>query len=97
MPHISPSLVNPKWKVEMSVEAISLGEDTKVIEPVGLAEIQVGVNSAGNCCRMVRGLRGPAHIISNFAPNEYRGVFNPSSLAVYKGSNATEKGNSNCN
>ena len=29
---------------------------------------------------------GPAHTTSNFAPNEYRGVVNPSVLAVYKGS-----------
>ena len=29
---------------------------------------------------------GPTHTISNFAPNEYRGVVNPSGLAVYKGS-----------
>ena len=29
---------------------------------------------------------GPAHTTSNFAPNEYRGVVNPSDLALYKGS-----------
>ena len=36
----------PKWKVRCSVAAISLSEDTKVVEPRGLAEIQVGVNDA---------------------------------------------------
>ena len=29
---------------------------------------------------------GPAHTISNFSPNEYIGVVNPSGLALYKGS-----------
>ena len=29
---------------------------------------------------------GPAHTTNNFAPNEYRGVVNSFSLAVYKGS-----------
>ena len=29
---------------------------------------------------------GAAHTTGNFAPNEYRGVVNSSSLAVYKGS-----------
>ena len=38
---------------------------------------------------------GPAHTTSNFAPNEYRGVVNPSDLVVYKGSNARVE--SNCN
>ena len=33
---------------------------------------------------------------NNFAPNEYRGVVNPSGLAVYKGSNLRE-GNNNYN
>ena len=38
-----------------SVAEISLGEDTKVIEPAGLQEIQVGFNDTRNCCRLVRG------------------------------------------
>ena len=60
----------------------------RFIEPVGLAEIQVGVTA----------LDVDMHITTNnFAPNEYRVVFNPSGLAVSKGSNAREKGNSNCN
>ena len=35
-------------------------------------------------------LPGPAHTTNNFAPNEFRGVVNPSGLVVYKGSNARE-------
>ena len=47
------------------------------IKPVGLQEIQVGV--------MV--LDVDLHTATNnFAPNEYRGVFNSSGLDVYKGS-----------
>ena len=34
---------------------------------------------------------GPAHTTNNFAPNEFRGVVNPSDLVVYKGSNARGK------
>ena len=80
----------------MYVAAISLGEGTKVIEPVGLAEMQVGVNGARNCCRMVRGLRGPAHTTSNFAPNEYGGVVNPSGLLFTKDQTQRED-NNDCN
>ena len=29
---------------------------------------------------------GPSHTVNNFDTDEYRGVVNPSSLAVYKGS-----------
>ena len=44
---------------------------------VGLADIQVGVTE----------LDVDLHTrIDNFAPNEYRGVVNPSGLVVYKGS-----------
>src|SRR4051812_45432341 len=80
----------PHWLPQVeglrcSVAAISLGEDTKVIEPVGLAEIQVGGNGARNCLR--RGVVMDLHTTpNNFAPNEYRGVVNSSGLAVYKGS-----------
>ena len=34
---------------------------------------------------------GPAHTTNNFAPNEYRGVVNPSGLVVCKGSNTSGK------
>ena len=58
------------------------------IELVGLQEIQVGVTA----------LDVDLHTDTNkFAPNKYRVVVNSSGLAVYKGSNAREKGNSNCN
>ena len=33
----------------------------------------------------------PANKANNFAPNEYRGVFNSSGLVVYKGSNTRDK------
>ena len=47
------------------------------LSPVGLTEIQVGVTE----------LDMDLHKTTyNFAPNEYRGVVNPSGLAVYKGS-----------
>ena len=47
------------------------------MSPVGLAEIQVGVTA----------LDVDLHTTTNnFAPNEYRGVVNPSGLAIYKGS-----------
>src|SRR3954468_22515386 len=80
----------PRWLPQVeglrcSVAVISLGEDTKVIKPVGLQEIQVGGNCARNCLR--RGVVVDLHTATNnFAPNEYRGVVNSSGLAVYKGS-----------
>ena len=53
----------------------------------GFTEIEVGVNDASSLLLNRRlGWRGPAHTTSNFAPNKYRGVFNSSGLAVYKGS-----------
>ena len=52
----------------------------RFIEPVGLAEIQVGVNGVNNLAVDV-----DLHTTTNnFAPNEYRGVVNPSILVVYK-------------
>ena len=46
-------ILAPRWLPQVeglrcSVAVISLGEDTKVIEPVGLAEIQEGDNGAKN-------------------------------------------------
>ena len=55
----------------------------RFIKPAGLQEIQVGVT---------------VHDVdlhtdtNNFAPNEYRGVFNSSGLVVYKGSTQEIKG-----
>ena len=46
------------------------------IEPVGLQEIQVGVTTLDVDLYTTT---------DNFAPNEFRGVVNPSGLAVYKG------------
>ena len=34
---------------------------------------------------------------NNFAPNEFRGVVNPSGLVVYKGSNTSGNSNGDCN
>ena len=66
-----------------SIAVISLDEDTKVIEPVGLQEIQVGVTA----------LDMDLHTATNnFAPNEYRGFVNSSGLVVYKGSTQEIKG-----
>ena len=58
------------------------------IEPVGLQEIQEGGEVNNGVVHNLRLLTSPrpAHTISNFAPNEYRGFVNSSGLAVYKGS-----------
>ena len=54
-------------------------------------------DSASRCQRHLRLLddaRADADLhteTNNFAPNEYRGVVNPSGLVVYKGSNTSEK------
>ena len=55
---------------------------------VGIQEIQVGGKVNNGVVHHSRLLTspGPAHTTSNFAPNEDRGVVNPSSLVVYKGS-----------
>ena len=60
----------------------------RFIEPAGLQEIQVGVTT----------LDVDLHTdTNNFAPNEYKGVVNPSGLDVYKGSNARDNDSSDCN
>ena len=57
---------------------------------VGLTEIQVGVNGVK--------IKLDLHTKANtFAPNEYRGVVNPSGLVVYKGSNTRVESNSDSN
>ena len=95
-----PSLVTPSGRFDVAQQQVSLSKDAKVeYRPVGLQERQVGGkvnNGAVQNSRLLTSPR-PAHKTSNFAPNEYRGVVNPSGLAVYKGSNKKEKGNSNCN
>ena len=58
------------------------------LSPVGLQRIQEGgkVNNGDvHNSRLLTSL-GPTHTTNNFAPNEYRGVVNPSGLAVFKGS-----------
>ena len=59
------------------------------LTPVGLIEIQEGGKVNNGVVHNSRLLTspGPTHTTSNFAPNEYRGVVNPSGLAVYKVSN----------
>src|SRR3954470_10978392 len=82
-----PSLVTPSGRFDVSQQQVSLSEDAKVeYRPVGLQERQVGgkVNKAPFTKLLTS--PGPAHTTSNFAPNEYRGVVNPSGLAIYKGS-----------
>ena len=56
------------------------------MSPVGLAEIQEGGRVNNAPFEILLTQPGPAHTTNNFAPNEYRGVVNPSGLAVYKGS-----------
>src|SRR4051812_33423467 len=58
------------------------------LSPVGLQEIQESGKVNNGAVHNSRLLTSPglAHTTSNFSPNEYRGVVNPSGLAVYKGS-----------
>ena len=68
-------------------QQVSLSEDANVEYRTSRThEIQVGgkVNKAPFTILLTS--PGPAHTTSNFAPNEYRGVVNPSGLVVYKGS-----------
>ena len=60
------------------------------IEPVGLQEIQEGGRVNNAAFEILLTQPRPAHTTSNFGPNEYRGVVNPSGLVVYKGSNARD-------
>src|SRR3954467_5886424 len=84
-----PSLDTPSGRFDVAQQQVSLSKDAKVeYRPVGLQEIQVA-GKVNNDAVHNRGLLtspGPAHTTSNFAPNEYRGVFNSYGLAVYKGS-----------
>src|SRR3954464_8484420 len=82
-----PSLVTPSGRFDVAQQQVSLRKDAKVeYRPVGLQEQQVGgkVNKASFTILLTS--PGPAHTTSNFAPNEYRGVVNPSGLAIYNGS-----------
>ena len=74
----SPLVGYPKWKVEMWIAANFPRQRYQGLSPVGLTEIQVGVTAVDVDLYTTT---------YNFAPNEYRGVVNPSGLAVYKGSN----------
>ena len=66
------------------------------MSPVGLAEIQEGGRVNNAPFEILLTQPGPAHT-SNFAPNEYREVVNPSGLVVYKGSNARDNDSGDCN
>src|SRR3954464_5190815 len=93
-----PSLVTPSGRVDVAKQQVSLSKDSKVeYRQVGLQEIQVGgrVNNAPFMILLTQ--PGPAHTTSNFAPNEYRGVVNPSGLVVYKGSNTKDNDSGDCN
>ena len=65
-------------------QQVSLGEDTKVIEPVGLKRYK----KVSTAPEINVDLHTPT---DNFSPNEYRGVANSSGLVVYKGSNARDR------
>src|SRR3954463_9487505 len=84
-----PSLVTPSRRFDVAQQQVSLSKDAKVeYRPVGLQEIQVGGkvnNGAVHNSRLLIS-PGPAHTTSNFAPNEYIGVVNPSGLVFHKGS-----------
>src|SRR3954471_20545738 len=95
-----PSLVTPSGRFDVAQHQVSLSKDAKVeYRPVGLQERQVGGKVNNGVVHNSRLLTspGPAHTTSNFAPNEYRGVVNPSGLAVYKGSNAIDNDSGDCN
>jgi len=81
---LSPLIGYPKWKGRCSLEDnFTSVKIPRFIEPVGLAEIQVGANGVSNLAIDV-----DLHTTTNnFAPNEYRGIVNPSGVVVYKGSN----------
>src|ERR1043165_2572616 len=82
-----PSLVTPSERFDVAQQQVSLSKDAKVeYRPVGLQEIQVGGRVNNALFEILLTQPGPAHTTSNFSPDEYRGVFNPSGLAVYKGS-----------
>ena len=57
------------------------------MSPIGLTEIRVGDNGTRISLTGVRVDVDLHTATDKFAPNEYRGVVNPSGLAVYKGSN----------
>ena len=65
-------------------QQVSLGEDTKVIEPVGLKRYKK--------VSMTPEINVDLHTTTdNFAPNEYGGVVNSSGLVAYKGLNARDR------
>src|SRR4051812_47273671 len=84
-----PLLVTPSGRLRCRItENFPWQRYQGLVRPVGLQERQVGGevnNGAVHNSRLLTS-PGPAHTTRNFAPNEYRGVVNPSGLAVYKGS-----------
>ena len=83
-----PSLVTPSGWFEMQDSSKFPSAKIPRFVSSGLIEIQVGGEVNNGVVHNQGSLTspGPAHTTSNFAPNEYRGVVNPSGLAVYKGS-----------
>ena len=83
------SLVTPSGRWDAVQQQVSISEDAKVeYRLVGLQEWQEGgkVNKAPFTTQGCL-LHLDQHTdTNNFPPNEYRGVFNSSGLAVYKGS-----------
>ena len=67
------------------------------MSPIGITEIQVGGRVNNAPFEILLTQPGPAHTTGNFAPNEYRGVVNPSGLDVYKGSNTKDNDSGDCN
>src|SRR3954465_11010217 len=93
-----PSLVTPSGRFDVAQQQVSLSKDAKVeYRSVGLQEIQVGGRVNNAQIEILLTQPGPAHTTSNFAPNEYKGVVNPSGLAVYKGSNTRDNDSGDCN
>ena len=59
----------------------------RFMSPVGIQVLQVGGQTSKASFEISYSLDLDLHTaINNFAPNEYRGVVNPSGLVVYKGS-----------
>src|SRR3954471_4061216 len=64
----------------------SLDSPVRVVLVGGGTEVQAGSGLVGGMDQAHKpAWHGPAHTTSNSAPNKYRGVVNPSGLAVYKG------------
>ena len=84
--------------LDVAHQQVYLSEDAKVeYRPVGLQQIQVGGRVNNEPFEILLTQPGPAHTTSNFAPNKYKGVVNPSGLALYNGSNTRDNDSGDCN